>query len=58
MDDSKIDELLRISKENNAILKQLLYAIAQSSNNQYIKDFIINFIANLAADKYQGNNKI
>ena len=58
MDDSKIDELLRISKENNAILKQLLYGIAQSSNNQYIKDFIINFMANLAADKYQGNNKI
>lgn len=58
MDDSKIDELLRISKESNAILKQLLYGIAQSSNNQYIKDFIINFMANLAADKYQGNNKI
>ena len=57
-DDKDIQELMRISKENNILLKQLIYSMAKSSNNQYLKDFIINFVANIAADKYQGNNKI
>jgi len=58
IDDKDFKELMRVSKENNILLKRLIYSIAQSSNNQYLKDFIVNFIANIAADKYQGNSKI
>lgn len=58
IDEKDLKELMRVSKENNILLKQLIYSVAKSSNNQYLKDFIINFVANIAADKYQGNSKI
>lgn len=48
----EINELLKLTRENNIMLKQLLTYIAQKENNSSIKDFVINYIANKAADLY------
>lgn len=52
MSTSEIKELTRLARENNMMLKRLLEYIAQTDNNAYLKDFIINYIANKAADIY------
>ena len=48
----EIKELLRLTRENNIMLKQLLAYIAQKENNSSFKDFVINYVANKAADIY------
>ena len=47
-----MEELLRLTKENNIMLKQLLSYIATKENNSTMRDFVINYIANKAADLY------
>ena len=47
-----MEELLRLTRENNMMLKQLLTYIASKENNSSIRDFVINYIANKAADLY------
>lgn len=47
-----MEELLRLTRENNAMLKQLLAYIASRDNTSPIKDFVINYVANKAADIY------
>ena len=49
-------EELRLLRENNQMLKQILYYLQNSNNNNYGKDFLINVMANIAADDLQGNN--
>lgn len=49
---NELQEILKLTKENNIMLKELLTYIAQKENNASIKDFIINYIANKAADIY------
>lgn len=46
------EELLKLTRENNAMLKQLLSYIAQRENSSLIKDFIVDYIANKAANIY------
>lgn len=45
-------EELRLLRENNYMLKQILNYL-QSQGNNYGKDFIINVLANLTADGMQ-----
>lgn len=47
------NEELRLLRENNIMLKQIL-ALLQTNTNNYNKDFIINVLANLTADGIQG----
>ena len=49
---TELDELLKLTRENNQMLKQLLMYISQKENNSNIREFIINYIANKAADIY------
>lgn len=46
------NEELRLLRENNAMLRQMLI-ILQNSQNNYGKDFIVNVLANLTADGLQ-----
>lgn len=50
------NEELRLLRENNMMLRQIL-AILQNNNGnaEYAKDFIINVMANLTADGMQGH---
>lgn len=45
-------EELRLLRENNYILKQILSYLQNNSNN-YSKDFVVNVLANLTADGMQ-----
>lgn len=47
------NEELRLLRENNIMLKQIL-ALLQNNINNYSKDFAINVLANLTADGIQG----
>ena len=47
------NEELRLLRENNIMLKQIL-ALLQNNVNNYGKDFAINVLANLTADGIQG----
>ena len=49
---TELNELLKLTKENNRMLKQLLIYISQKENNAPIKEFVINYVANKAADMY------
>lgn len=46
-----MEELLKLTRENNAMLKQLINYLANNEQNA-LKDFIINYVANKAADIY------
>ena len=48
----KMEELLRLPRENIALLKQLLAYIANRDNGSSVRDFMINYFANKAADIY------
>jgi len=43
-------EELKLLRENNRMLKYLISLIEGSAQNQYAKDFVINYLANIAAD--------
>lgn len=45
-------EELRLLRENNYMLKQILSYLQNNSNN-YGKDFVVNVLANLTADGMQ-----
>ena len=47
------NEELRLLRENNIMLKQIL-SLLQNNINNYNKDFAINVLANLTADGIQG----
>ncbi len=47
-----MEELLKLTRENNAMLKQLLAYIASRDNGSSVRDFVINYFANKAADIY------
>lgn len=47
-----MEELLRLTRENNAMLKQLLAYIANRDNGSSVREFMINYFANKAADIY------
>ena len=49
------NEELRLLRENNAMLKQILMLLQNGVGNNYGKDFIVNVLANLTADGMQGN---
>lgn len=44
-----MEELLKLTRENNLLLKQLISYLTSKENNSYLKDFVINYIANRAA---------
>lgn len=50
------NEELRLLRENNYMLKQILSYLQNNSNN-YGKDFVVNVLANLTADGMQGNKQ-
>ena len=45
-------EMLLIARENNILLKQLISYIQQKESGSSVKDFMINYIANKAADTF------
>lgn len=45
-------EMLLIARENNILLKQLISYIQQRESGSPVKDFMINYIANKAADTF------
>lgn len=45
-------EMLLLLRENNVLLKQIVSYIQQKENGSPIKDFMINYIANKAADTF------
>ena len=47
-----MEELLRLTRENNAMLKQLLTYIASRDNGSSVREFVINYFANKATDIY------
>lgn len=47
-----MDELLRLTKENNAMLKQILYYVQGHHDDE--KDFTMNLIANLLSNRIDG----
>ena len=47
-------EELRLLRENNIILKQILALLQNNQPNNYGKDFIVNVLANMTADNIQG----
>lgn len=46
-----MEELLKLTRENNKMLKQIIAYLANSGQNTF-KEFIINYVANKAADIY------
>lgn len=42
-------EMMRLLRENNAMLKQILQILASSGNN-VAKEFLVDILANLTAD--------
>lgn len=55
MDESKIDELLRLTRENNEMLKKALSYIDETQTDEYmetklIREFMTNVVANWWAD--------
>ena len=46
-----MEELLSLTRENNAMLKQIIAYLANNKQNT-LKDFVINYIANKAADNF------
>lgn len=47
------NEELRLIRENNLLLKQILSILQSNQQNNYSKDFIVNVLANLTADGMQ-----
>ena len=47
-----MEELLKLTRENNILLKQLIAYIVNNEQSSSIKDFVINYFANKAADTY------
>lgn len=47
-----MEELLRLTRENNQMLKQIIAYLASTEHNNTLKDFMINYIANKAADNF------
>lgn len=45
-------EMLLLVRENNILLKQIVSYIQQKESGSPIKDFMINYIANKAADTF------
>lgn len=55
MDESKIDKLLRVTKENNVMLHQIVEHIERINSSEYLdkhllQEFINNVVADLFAD--------
>ena len=46
--EDKLDKLLRIEKENNVMLRKILYYLY--AHNDDIKDFSMNYIANILSN--------
>ena len=44
------DEELRLLKENNLLLKQILSILQSNNNGQYLRTFLIDVLANRVAD--------
>lgn len=42
----------QLLKENNILLKQILTLLQQSTNQQYLKQFAVDFFANKAANNF------
>lgn len=43
-------EELQLLRENNAMLKQIIAILLQTNQNQYLKQFVVDFFANKAAN--------
>ena len=43
-------ELYNLVRQNNEMLKYLISFVHNDAKGQYAKDFIINYLANIAAD--------
>lgn len=46
-----MEELLKLTRENNVMLKQIIAYLANNEQNA-LRDFVINYIANKTADIY------
>ena len=46
-----MEELLKLTRENNVMLKQIIAYLSNNKQNT-LQDFVINYIANKAADVY------
>lgn len=42
----------QLLKENNILLKQILALLQQSTNQQYVKQFVVDYMANKAANHF------
>lgn len=42
----------QLLKENNILLKQILALLQQSTNQQYVKQFVVDYMANKAANYF------
>lgn len=42
----------QLLRENNAMLKQILAFLQQSTNQQYVKQFVVDYMANKAANHF------
>ena len=52
MTNAEETELMLLVRENNILLKQLMSYIYQKENGSPVKDFVINYIANKAANTF------
>ena len=43
------NEELQLLRENNAMLKRILAILLQTNQNQYVKQFVVDYFANKAA---------
>ena len=49
-------ELLTLTRDNNKMLRDIWTLLYQGSPNDDVKDFVMNIIANLAANKIEKND--
>lgn len=50
------DELLQLTRENNAMLKWIVAYLQHEWKHDDTQDFLSNIVANIAADRLMGNN--
>ncbi len=60
MDDEKFDKLLKLTEENNKLLKNIIgyiqYKISMA-NNENMNDFSMNVLANIISNQLENKNK-
>lgn len=55
MTDNEERELLTLARDNNKMLQDIWTSLKLGDPNDDAKDFVMNIIANLAANKLEGN---